>query len=55
MRYDWNIRVKYKSNQQKSALYHTETLYKARNTVNNFLMIIPQWYLSLYIKQFMEK
>ena len=37
---------KHRPKEQKNTLYNIEMLYKARNSVINFLMIIPQWYLN---------
>ena len=37
---------KNRSKEQKNALYNTKILYKARNLLLTFLMIILQWYLK---------
>ena len=37
---------KHRSKEQKTSLYNIEMLYKARNSVIIFLMIILQWYLK---------
>ena len=44
-----------KTKYQKNLLYNTETLFKARNKVIQFWMVILHWYLTLIAKQFMEK